>query len=73
MENLYQIANGPGKICQAFDIGMELHGKPVGSLLKIFQRIDSPLIQRSQRIGISKAKDLEWRFFVAGNPFVSRQ
>ena len=73
MENLHKITNGPGKICQAFDIGMKLHGKPVGSPLKIFQRIDSPPIQRSQRIGISKAKDLEWRFFVSGNPFVSRR
>jgi DNA-3-methyladenine glycosylase len=73
VEHLRQIANGPGKLCQAFNIGMELHGRPVGSPLKVFQRIDSPLIQRSQRIGISKAKELEWRFFVSGNPFVSRR
>lgn len=72
-ENLYNMTNGPGKVGQAFDIGMELLGNPVGRSLKIFHRIESPPIHRSQRIGISKAKDLEWRFFISGNPFVSRR
>jgi 3-methyladenine DNA glycosylase Mpg len=57
--NLYELTNGPGKICQAFDIGMELLGKPVGDRLKIVRAIDSPSVQKSHRIGISKAKELE--------------
>jgi DNA-3-methyladenine glycosylase len=73
IDDLYKITNGPGKLGQAFDIGMGLFGKPVGRSLKIFHRIESPPIQQSQRIGISKAKELQWRFFIPGNPFVSRK
>ncbi len=69
----YQLTNGPGKLCQALGIGMELSGRPVGELLKIFPEMESPPIQRSPRIGISKAKGLEWRFFVPENPFVSHK
>jgi DNA-3-methyladenine glycosylase len=71
--NLYELTNGPGKLCQAFGIGMELLGRPVGELLKIFPEMESPPIQRSPRIGISKAKGLKWRFFMPRNPFVSRR
>jgi DNA-3-methyladenine glycosylase len=71
--NILNLTNGPGKVGQAFDIGMNLHGKPVGSSLKIFHGMESPPIQRSQRIGISKARELEWRFIISGNPFVSRK
>ncbi len=72
-DNLRNLTNGPGKLCQAFHIGMELCGKPVGGPLKIYHEMESPPVQRSRRIGISKAKDLEWRFFIPGNPFVSRR
>jgi len=73
MENILHLTNGPGKVGQAFDIGMTLHGKPIGSSLRIFQGITSPPIERSLRVGISKARELEWRFFISGNPFVSRK
>jgi DNA-3-methyladenine glycosylase len=71
-DHLYKLANGPGRLGQAFDIGMELFGKPVGGALRVFHRIDSPSVQRSCRIGISQAKDFKWRFFIPDNPFVSR-
>ncbi len=73
VENVLHLTNGPGKVGQAFGIGMALHGKPVGSSLRVFHGITSPPIERSLRVGIAKARELEWRFFISGNPFVSRK
>ncbi len=66
------LTNGPGKVCEAFGIGLELLGKPVGDELKLFPGVEPREITTSPRVGISRAKDLEWRFFIAGNPYVSR-
>ncbi len=71
--NLYELTNGPGKLCQAFEIGMELFGNPVGGTLKLFRATEPVRIQSARRVGISKAKDLHWRFFIPENPFVSRR
>ncbi|NMB41098.1 MAG: DNA-3-methyladenine glycosylase [Firmicutes bacterium] len=70
------LTSGPGKLCQAMGITGEHNGCP------LFQ---DPLfiaickgwrqdfdIGVSGRIGINKAQDKQLRFFVKGNPFVSR-
>ncbi len=66
------LTNGPGKVCEAFGIGLELLGKPIGGELKIYTDGEPGRIEKSRRIGLSRAVDLEWRFFIPGNPFVSR-
>jgi DNA-3-methyladenine glycosylase len=71
-KDLYRLTNGPGKLCQAFDIGKELFGKRVGHELKVFHGTAPRRIERARRIGISKATDLDWRFLIPENPFVSR-
>ena len=71
-ENLKNLTNGPGKVCEAFGIGLEMLGKPVGDELKIYPGPQPREIGASRRVGISRAKDLEWRFFIPGNPYVSR-
>lgn len=71
-KNLYHLTNGPGKLCEAFDIGTDLFGKPVGQALKVFDAFEPSRVQRARRIGISKAKDLDWRFLIPGSPFASR-
>lgn len=71
-QDLKNLTNGPGKVCQAFGIGLELLGKPVGDELKICTGAKPGEIGASRRVGISRAKDLEWRFFIPGNPYVSR-
>ncbi|NIQ40083.1 MAG: DNA-3-methyladenine glycosylase [Proteobacteria bacterium] len=71
-KDLYRLTNGPGKLCQAFDIGRELLGKGVGDEFKVLRGAAPRRIERARRIGISKAKDLDWRFFIPENPFVSR-
>ncbi|MBS4034711.1 MAG: DNA-3-methyladenine glycosylase [Ignavibacterium sp.] len=75
-KELFNVTNGPGKICKAFrftrkDSGTELTGK------KIFI-IDQPKLKKSktgvsERIGITKSKELKWRFFEIGNPYLSRK
>jgi len=69
--SLHQLTNGPGKICQAFGIGLEASGKPVGEELELFHHLENPRVASSRRVGISRAKALEWRFFIPGNEFVS--
>jgi DNA-3-methyladenine glycosylase len=58
------IARGPGRVCQAFDIGLDLSGRQIGTELKVFNGIEPWKIEKSPRIGVSKATDLEWRFVI---------
>ena len=71
-DDLLNLANGPGKLCQAFGIDRSFHGEMVGQRLTIHPpRRSLPIIQ-GPRIGITKATGLLWRYFVPGNRFVSR-
>lgn len=70
------ITNGPAKLCQALAIdkrlnGHNLHESPVRLVLK--PALNEQEIVRTTRIGITKAMDMPWRFYIAGNPFVSKQ
>lgn len=60
------ISNGPGKLCQALGINSYLCGENLISSNKIWLesglRIGSNQVRRTKRIGISKAKNLLWRF-----------
>lgn len=70
---LKNLTSGPGKLCRAFGITGALHGELVGRSVRVLSNgMPSPVIASSPRIGISKATDLEWRFFIPGNPYVSR-
>jgi DNA-3-methyladenine glycosylase len=70
--NLKQLASGPGRLCAAFGIDLAMTGKPLGQDIRILGREDEPAISASQRVGITRATDLDWRFYETGNPFVSR-
>ncbi len=74
------VANGPGRLCQAFDIGPELNGvdlteRPLyitaGATGVSSAANDTLPIVQTTRIGITRAVDLPWRFYVRGNPHVS--
>jgi DNA-3-methyladenine glycosylase len=69
---LKKLASGPGRLAQAFGIDASFNGKPVGREIRIKAREHVPEISTGPRIGISRAVDLEWRFYETGNPFVSR-
>ena len=69
------LANGPGKLTSALGIGMDLYGTDLtrGALtIRVSDALQSTQLGTARRIGISKAKDLELRFFIANNRFVSR-
>ena len=72
-ENLSNLCSGPGKLCQALGITRKLNGMKLGKEMKIFDdRFKVGKIISSSRIGIKEAQALPWRFFIAGNGFVSR-
>jgi DNA-3-methyladenine glycosylase len=71
------IASGPGKLCMAMSIDKQLNGADLlGTTIWIEDRkIDPPPSRTSPRVGVDYAgeyKDKPWRFFVDGNPHVSR-
>jgi DNA-3-methyladenine glycosylase len=72
-EDLRKLASGPGRLCQAFGIDLGFKGERIGKRLKLKQGAALAEICASPRIGISKATDLPWRFYEAGNRFVSRR
>ena len=71
------IASGPGKLCMAMGIDKTLNGEDLtGDTLWIEdRRLAVGRIVVSPRIGVDYAgeyKDKPWRFYVEGNPHVSR-
>lgn len=73
-DKLFQLCSGPGKLFQAFGMKASLHGEVVGKSIQLehVQERGQFEISSSPRIGISKAADLHWRFFVKGSKFVSK-
>jgi DNA-3-methyladenine glycosylase len=77
INNIQNLANGPAKLCQALGIiSTELSGKKLGSntlLLKLpLQETTKENIVAAPRVGIKKATDKPWRFYLKANPFVSK-
>lgn len=74
-KDLISLTNGPGKICQSFGITLLQNGIDLCDN-KIFisdsNREQKFEICQTKRIGITKSKNLKWRFFIKGNRFVSR-
>ena len=65
--------NGPGKLAQALQIDRRLNGEDmVKSADLFFERGKAAFdVGESRRVGVRAGADLRWRYFVAGNPFVS--
>jgi DNA-3-methyladenine glycosylase len=75
--DLIKLTSGPGRLCEAFaitrtrDNGGDLTS--AASSLWIGDDQTRPRgIRTSPRIGITKAIDKPWRYFLHGNPFVSK-
>ncbi len=77
LEPVRALCSGPGKLTQAFGIGLELNRSDlVAGPIAIAPRPPSwrdPEIAVDRRIGITKAVELPWRFCAAGSRFVSRR
>lgn len=75
-KKINNLTNGPGKICQAFQInkshyGIDLTGDRI--YLLDYKKIKKENIVSTTRIGIKKSIDLPWRYYIKDNPFVSKK
>jgi DNA-3-methyladenine glycosylase len=70
------LTNGPAKLCQALGITRRLSGHDLGAgelRLVMRPRPKARDIVQTTRIGITRAQDEPWRFYLRGNPYVSRR
>jgi DNA-3-methyladenine glycosylase len=62
------LANGPGKLCQALGITLDHNGIDLldpASAVRLEEGEPPELVMATPRIGISKARDVPWRFVSA--------
>jgi DNA-3-methyladenine glycosylase len=70
---VHNLCSGQGKLCQALGVGKKYNGLRLGKEIKVFDDdFKVGKIASSSRIGIKDALDLQWRFFIEGNEYVSK-
>jgi DNA-3-methyladenine glycosylase len=68
-----ELCSGPGKLTQALGIGLaDNDSSLVDGPIEVLPRTGEPRIAVGERVGISKAVELPWRFCDASSPHVSR-
>ncbi len=77
IHNDVELNNGPGKLCEALKIDVQLNGKRLGKKnnLYILDNSQKYTIKSSTRINIDYAEEYKhkkWRFFIENNPYVSQ-
>ena len=71
-KKIENLCNGPGKLTQDFGITRKHNNLSLfEGDLRIYNSRIKPLICTSRRIGLSAGKELELRFYIKGNRFVS--
>ncbi|MEP6738858.1 MAG: DNA-3-methyladenine glycosylase [Caldimonas sp.] len=66
---------GPGRLCQALGVTREMNGMRVDRApfrLVARKATAAVVVAEGTRVGISKSRDLPWRFVLAGSPFLSK-
>jgi len=72
-EKISNLCSGPGKLCLALGIDKKYNGLKLGTEMKILDDgFKVGKVAASSRIGIKDALDLQWRFFLDDNQFVSK-
>ncbi len=74
---LQALTSGPGRLCKALEIDLGFYGYDLatGGTLFIAHHGVAPEVAAAPRVNIDYAgqyRNEPWRFYVAGNPFVSR-
>jgi DNA-3-methyladenine glycosylase len=73
LEDERQLCSGPGKLCQAMGITLDLQGADLATSERLWisagERVAE--VSVSGRIGITRAVDDPWRYWATGNPHVS--
>ena len=64
------LARGPGRLCKALGIDREDNGLDLSQVLRLGPSLDD--ISTGPRVGLRLAADRPWRFWIPGDPTVSR-
>lgn len=70
-----ETARGPGRLCRALGIDRSLSGTDLTAgqvTLALADPVDPRLISTGPRVGLRLAADRPWRFWLTGDPSVSR-
>ncbi len=74
LNNIRLLCSGPGRVCQALGVTGEYSGMPIDvPPFQLLSPSEPVSVVTGPRIGISKAKEVPWRFGLAGSPFLSRR
>ena len=75
VEDDRRLCSGPGNVCAALGITGALNGADLtGSPLVITPGNPAPFqVVETIRVGITKAADRPWRYYVADSPYISRK
>lgn len=67
-----ELARGPGRLGQVLAVTLADSGVDLRTgRLRLEPRMTVPEVEVGPRVGVSKAADRPWRFWIAGDPFVS--
>lgn len=76
-KTLKNLLNGPGKLAKAFGIDLQHDGLPLDrknfAIVDLGRTYTAEEVVSSPRIGITKAADLHYRFFLKDSEFISRR
>jgi DNA-3-methyladenine glycosylase len=73
LERTHELCSGPGKLTQALGIGLaDNDSSLLDGPIEVLGRAAEPQIVVGERVGITKAAELPWRFCDAASPHVSR-
>jgi DNA-3-methyladenine glycosylase len=73
-EKIPNLCSGPGKLVKAMGLSREDNGVELIGKIHCLQRTNAEMeIRSSSRIGITKGLELQYRFYIEGNRFVSRK
>ena len=74
LEEIALLCAGPGRVGQALGITREFNGMRLDRApFKVLRAEGEPVVVTGQRIGITKAAHVPWRFGLAGSRFLSRR
>ena len=73
LDDIRLLCSGPGRVCQALGITGEHSGMSIDAPpFQLLFPSEPVSVVTGPRIGISKAKEIPWRFGLAGSLFLSR-
>ena len=73
LTDLRALCSGPGKLCEALGVTIQHNGLPLDRIpFELRGRAAAPGIVTGERIGITKAAELPWRYGLKNSRFLSK-